>query len=327
VARPFERGRFDDLPSEPTRPHPYRDSAAREVTVDSRPFGRMSVHYREWGSGPPLLLVHGLMTTSYSWRYVLEPLGRHFRLIVPDLPGCGRSDKPDGHYGAEAIAVAIGEIQQALGIRGCAAIGNSLGGYLCMRLALSDAGAFSGLVNIHSPGVPEARLHALHGALAVPGMRRLLAWWMRREPLRWAHANVHYHDESLKSVEEAREYGAPLATAEGGRAFTGYLAESLSPAEMRDFVRALEQRREQGLAFPMPLCLISRVDPMVPPRIGERLHALVPSAEMHWLDDSSHFAHVDSPERLVPIALRFLADRTEPDLRSSGDPDVDEPEA
>jgi pimeloyl-ACP methyl ester carboxylesterase len=309
VSRPFERGRFDELPAEPKRAHPYQDAASREVTITSRFFGPTRVHYREYGDreGPPLLLVHGLMTTSYSWRYVLEPLGRSFRLIVPDLPGCGRSDKPEVAYGAEAIAACIGELQEALGVRGCAVVGNSLGGYLCMRLALADPGAFSRLVNIHSPGVPEARLYALHGAMAVPGVARMLAWWVRRDPLRWAHANVHYHDEGLKSVEEAREYGGPLATPEGSRAFTRYLADTLAPGEMRRFVEELERRRGEGLGFPVPLCLVySRVDPMVPPRMGDRLHALVPSAEMHWLEDSSHFAHVDSPERLVPIIERFL---------------------
>ena len=308
MPRPFKQGRFAELPAEPRRPHPYHRVEPREVVVDSRPFGRIRVHYREHGDGPPLLLVHGLMTTSYSWRYLLEPLGRRRRVIVPDLPGCGRTDKPDRPYGAENLAAFLGELQEALGVRGCAAVGNSLGGYLCMRLALADPAAFSRLVNIHSPGWPEPRLHALNAALSIPGVAPLLGWWVRRDPLRWAHANVHYHDETLKSVEEAREYGEPLAAPEGARAFTRYLAETLAPGAMTAFVRTLERRRAEGLAFPVPLCLIySRTDPMVPPRIGRRLHALIPSAEMHWLDDSSHFAHVDSPDRLIPLLERFLA--------------------
>src|SRR5262249_41690633 len=157
---------------------------------------------REHGSGPPLLLVHGLMTSSYSWRYVTHELGEHFRVYAPDLPGSGWSDKPAGPYDAVSLSIFLDELIDALGIRGACAIGNSLGGYLCMRLALSTPGALSRLVNMHSPGLPEARLVALSAALAAPGAQRLLAFWVRRAPDRFAHQNVHYRDETLKSLEE-----------------------------------------------------------------------------------------------------------------------------
>jgi pimeloyl-ACP methyl ester carboxylesterase len=305
---PFRRGRFETLPERPGRPHPYFDSEAHAVAVDSRPFGRVRIHYRAYGAGPPLLLVHGLMTSSYSWRYVLDGLGRRFRLYVPDLVGAGRSDKPtDRAYGAPALATFIGELQQALGLRGCAAVGNSLGGYLCMRRALDDPGAFARLANIHSPAFPEPRLRALGALLRLPPLRALVAWLARRDPERWAHRNVHYFDESLKSREEARAYGEPLSTPDGARAFARWLAEALAPRDLADFARSLARRRDAGQPFPVPLLLLyARQDPMVPPSTGARLHALVPSARFEWLADSSHFAHVDSPDRVVPLLLDFL---------------------
>lgn len=306
--RPFRRLPFESLPEAPRRPHAYAATEPHDLTMESAPFGRLRVHYRTAGDGPPLLLVHGLMTTSYSYRYVVEALGARYRLFIPDLPGCGRSDKPARSYRPQALATWLAEFMRAVGIHGCAAVGNSLGGYLCMRLALVEPEAFCKLVNIHSPGFPEPRIHALHAALAAPGMRSVLSWWIRRDPLRWAHANVHYHDETLKSLEEAREYGGPLGTEEGARAFVAYLAETVAPTPMADFIALLRERREAGQPFPVPLMLLySRTDPMVPPAIGERLHALVPDAEMVWLDGTSHFAHVDSPDRVVPPILDFLA--------------------
>jgi pimeloyl-ACP methyl ester carboxylesterase len=166
----------------------------------------------------------------------------------------------------------------------------------------------SRLVNIHSPGIPEARLWALHAALALPGMRSLVAALARRDPERWAHENVHYFDERLKSLEEAREYGAPLATREGSRAFARYLAETVAPGPMADLKKRLEALRGAERAFPVPLLMIyARRDPMVPPSIGERLHALIPDSELCWLDDSSHFPQVDSPERLVALISKFVS--------------------
>ncbi len=268
----------------------------------------MRAHVRVHGSGPALLLVHGLMTSSYSWRYVLEPLGRRYTLYVPDLPGAGRSDRPLGaRYSPEALVEWLAALQRALGIRGERVIGNSMGGYLCMRLALSDPESIARLVNVHSPGVPEARLYALGAALAVPGTQAILARWIRRRPLRWAHANVHYWDESLKSLEEAHEYGDPLATPDGVRAFIKYLDETMAVGPIRDFQRQLLARQARGEGFPVPLLhLYARRDPMVPPRFGEILAART-GADIVWLDEGSHFAHVDAVERFLPPVLAFLS--------------------
>ncbi len=302
--RPFQRGRFEALPALPRRPHRYFQTRAREIEVTSPPFGRVNIHYREAGAGPPLLLVHGLMTTSYSWRYVLDELARDFRVIAPDLPGCGRSEKPAQGYGGAALAQFILELQRALGVRGCAVVGNSMGGYLCMRAALADPGAFARVVNIHSPGPVDARYRLLHTALAIPGVRALLARWVRRAPRRWAHKNVHYFDESLKSIEEAAEYGDPLAAPDGARAFVQYLYETFSPNDLKTFIHELKTR-----PFPVPLLLIySRQDPLVRPSVGEALHALVPDAPLVWLDDTSHFAHVDTPAAVLAPLRAFLAE-------------------
>lgn len=302
VDRPFVRGRFEALPERPRRPHAYFETPSETLEMDSAPFGRIAVHLRILGSGPPLLLVHGLMTSSYSWRYVLPALAERFTVYAPDLPGAGRSGKPrERPHTAPAFARWIVELIEALGIRGERVVGNSLGGYLAMRAALLDPGAIGRLVNIHSPGVPMARLSALHAALSIPGAGRGLARWIRRAPERWAHANVHYYDESLKSLEEAREYGAPLADPEGVACFVRYLAECLDPAEMRAFLREAPR-----LAVPLML-IYSRQDPMVPPWVGERLHAALPAHEMVWLEDTSHFAHVDTPDEILAPMFRFLA--------------------
>jgi pimeloyl-ACP methyl ester carboxylesterase len=310
VPEPFQRLSFDSLPERPRLPHPYRQAGVEDVLVESAAFGSLRTRVVTYGpeSAPPLFLVHGLMTSSYSWRYLLEPLSSHFRIYAPDLPGCGHTQTaPQHRHSAAALASFLGELQAELGIEGCSAIGNSLGGYLCMQQALQEPAGFDRLVVIHAPGLPQARLRALHLALKVPGTAAALRRVVRRDPLRWAHRNVHYYDETLKSWEEAREYGEPLATKKGGESFIRYLADSLDPAELTKFVADLEQRRDRGQQFPIPLMLVyAKEDPMVPPEIGPKLHRLVPNAEFRWLERSSHFAHVDSPDRVVTLTDDFL---------------------
>jgi pimeloyl-ACP methyl ester carboxylesterase len=301
--RPFEQIPFDRIPDLPPRPHPFLDLERRTVRVRSDPFGEVDVAYREHGEGPPLVLIHGLMTSGYSFRYLIEPLAPRFRLIVPDLVGCGDSDKPDLPYTAEALGVFIGELMGALEVKGAGVVGNSLGGYLCMQLALSDPVAMRALMNIHSPGVPMARLHALGIALAIPGARAIVHRLIRRDPERWAHKNVHYWDESVKSREEARVYGAPLRDEQGRNAFIHYLADSLEVGAMRRFARRLEQA-----PFPVPMLLVyAERDPMVPPSVGEKLHALAVGTELVWLDSCSHFAHVDRPDAVADAIVAFFS--------------------
>lgn len=308
IGEPFRQGRFEDLPEAPRIPHPYFDAEALEVVVSAPGWPPVRTHVRRFGAGPPLLLVHGLMTSGYSFRYVLEPLGARFTCYVPDLPSAGRSDAPlEPRYGPAALARFIGALQSALSIRGCPIVGNSMGGYLCMRLALDDPGAMSRLVNLHSPGIPEARLYALAAALAVPGSRRVLRWLVQRDVHRWAHANVHYYDETLKSLEEAREYASPLRTDAGVAGLAKYLGEALAPGPMRDLQRELALRRADGRGFPVPLLLMyAERDPMVPARFGARFSERIPDAQMVWLERASHFAHVDAVERFIPPTLDFL---------------------
>jgi pimeloyl-ACP methyl ester carboxylesterase len=302
---PFRRGRFEDLPERPRRPHPYFDARSERVQVTTAALGTLAAQVRVAGSGPPLLLVHGLMTSSYSWRYVLEPLGKRFTVYAPDLPGAGSSE-PAPSYAPQACADWIGALQRALGIRGCRVIGNSMGGYLCMRLALSDPGALDRLVNVHSPGVPEARLVLLRAALALPGARAVLEGRVQRDPLRWAHANVHYFDESLKSLEEAHAYGDPLASGAGFAAFFGYLRDTMGIGPIREFQATLQDRKARGLPFPVPLVhLYARKDPMVPSRFGPVL-ADRTASPLVWIEDASHFMHVDAVERFLPPVLDFL---------------------
>lgn len=312
MTEPFQQGRFSALPKAPRVAHPYFELPCQRVPVESRRFGSHHVYLKRVGSGPPLLLVHGLMTSSYSWRYVLEPLAKHFTVFAPDLPGAGRTDhilpaEDSQLYSAASLSEWLGELVSALQIRGALAVGNSLGGYLCLRAALDDTGLFSKVVNIHSPARPEPRLYALHAALKLPGARRALTAAIQRAPERWAHRNVHYWDESLKSLEEAREYAAPLATRNGCQTFIEYLAQTVAPHGFKTLLARLTELRDRNADFPVPLMLVyAEKDPMVSPKNGAALRALLPRARFEQLTRASHFPHVDAPERLLPLLLDFL---------------------
>lgn len=304
---PFKQGAFAALPEAPRRPHAWMALPVYTIPVATGLLGRVDVAVREVGSGPPLVLVHGLMTSGYSWRYVVDALATRWRVIVPDLPGAG--DTPcAAPCTAPALAEFLGVFLDAVGARGAPVVGNSMGGYLAMHLALMDPDAIGRLLVVHAPGVVTARMRALHHAIRVPGAGLALSAVIARDPVRWAWRNVHYRDESLKSLEEAQVYAAPLRTAAGRAAFVSWLRDGLDVRTLGRFERALRRRARRKVAWPVPTHLLyATTDPMVPPSVGTRLGRLLPGVPLTWLDDSSHFAHVDTPDAFLAVAVPFLA--------------------
>lgn len=306
MSEPFVQLPFEDLPDTPRVPHPWFDVPTRTVDVWTEALGETTTVVRVLGEGPPLLLVHGLMTTGYSYRYVIEALAQDFTVYVPDLVGAGDATKPDRFCGPEAVADWIAALVERLGIVGCDVVGNSMGGYLMMWAVLRHPRTFGSLVQLHGPAVAAPRLWALWAAIRLPGARSILGALVRRDPRRWAHRNVHYWDESLKSLEEAGVYGDVLATPDGLVGFHRQLRDMMNAPDLRRFARVLAARRKAGCGFPIPLLLLyARRDPMVPPSTGEALKALLRDVDLVWLDEGSHFAHVDAPAAFLQAARRF----------------------
>lgn len=307
--RPFEPLPFAEVPSLPRLPHAFFSPETRteEVHVHTPALGRVTLSVKRYGAGPKLFLVHGLMTSSYSFRYLFERLGGTYELLVPDLPGAGRTAPldPDVPLAPEQLADVLAAAMRALGAEGAPVLGNSMGGYLAMWMALRHPEVAGRVLDLHSPGVVTPRMVALDAAFRLPFSPAALDVLVSRNPREWVFRNVHYYDETLKSREEIEEYARPLGTKEGRRAFARYLGDTLSVRGMRAFAAELSRR-----TFPVPLALVyARRDPMVPPAVGPRLHAMAKGSTLHWLEQGSHFAHVDAPETFLEVARPFLAGR------------------
>ncbi|HTD49372.1 MAG TPA: alpha/beta fold hydrolase, partial [Acidimicrobiia bacterium] len=93
------------------------------------------VGYRSGGSGPVLVLIHGMAASSATWRFVLPALGERFTVIAPDLLGHGGSDKPRGDYSLGALASGVRDLLLALGHDRATVVGHSLGGGVAMQFA------------------------------------------------------------------------------------------------------------------------------------------------------------------------------------------------
>ena len=102
----------------------------KEIRLHGHP-----VSYYEAGSGPVLLLVHGITSSADAWRSVMPALARHFTVVAPDLLGHGGSAKPRGDYSLGAYASGLRDLLAALGHERATVVGHSMGGGIAMVMA------------------------------------------------------------------------------------------------------------------------------------------------------------------------------------------------
>src|SRR4029079_16856524 len=127
-----------------------------------------TVTYRTAGSGPVLLLLHGIANSSQTWEPVASRLQRHFTLVAPDLLGHGASATPRGDYSLGAHATGVRDILTALGHDHVTVIGHSLGGGIAMQFAYQFPERCERLVLVSSGGLGK-EVHLLLRAAALPG--------------------------------------------------------------------------------------------------------------------------------------------------------------
>src|SRR3954452_15367231 len=126
------------------------------------------VSYRTGGSGPALLLLHGIANSSDTWSAAAPLLSDRFTVIAPDLLGHGESATPRGDYSLGAHASGARDIATALGHERVTVVGHSLGGGIAMQFAYQFPERTERLVLVSSGGLGR-EVHLLLRAASLPG--------------------------------------------------------------------------------------------------------------------------------------------------------------
>src|SRR5215212_6350139 len=137
------------------------------------------VTYRLAGEGPPLLLLHGITSSSQTWEAVLPLLAEHHTVIAPDLLGHGSSAKPRGDYSLGAYASGVRDLIAALGYDHATVVGHSLGGGIAMQMAYQFPQRVDRLVLVNSGGL-GSEVNLLLRAATLPGAEIVLPLMVHR---------------------------------------------------------------------------------------------------------------------------------------------------
>ena len=161
------------MPSLSPRAEPEEDAFGGAAPLGEIVLHGHRVFYRSAGSGPVIVLVHGITSTSATWANVLPYLAEQFTVIAPDLLGHGESAKPRGDYSLGAYASGIRDLLIALGHERATFVGHSLGGGVAMQLAYQFPEHCDRLVLVASGGLGR-EIGALLRAASLPGSELVL---------------------------------------------------------------------------------------------------------------------------------------------------------
>jgi pimeloyl-ACP methyl ester carboxylesterase len=276
------------------------------VVVEERRIevGGLPTRYLEAGTGPPPVLLHALGESAFDWRWVLPALARTHRVYAPDLPGFGGCAKPAADYSSAFFERFAGGFLDTLDLERAAVVGNSLGGLVALRLALSEPARLTALVLVDSAGLGRSATYALR-SLTAPGYGELLLAWAKTPPgaagRAWLKAQLLFAHPRLAPAEwTAEQYR--LAR------LPGFLEAALAALRAQ---LDLEGQREVLLGrlphLQVPTLIVwGALDRVFPPSQAQDTLTRLPKGSLALIPDCGHMPHVECPDRFVAALEEFF---------------------
>ncbi len=268
------------------------------------------------GSGPVLVLVHGLTSSSATWKRVGSRFAERFTVVAPDLLGHGRTAKVPGDYSLGAHATFLRDLLLLLGHERATLVGHSFGGGVAMQFAYQFPERCERLVLVGSGGLGR-EVSPLLRALALPAAELVLPMfchaalsdaakafvrWIRRAGFRPTAAAQEIH-RGYASLTEPRGRAAFFRTL---RAVIDVEGQSVSATDRLE------------LAADLPTLIVwGDGDRIIPVDHARRAHAAIPGSRLAVFPRVGHFPHREAPKRFATLVSDFVAS-TDPARLSDG---------
>jgi pimeloyl-ACP methyl ester carboxylesterase len=253
-------------------------------------FGQ-KIHYVEAGSGPAVILIHGLGDDTSVWSETIAPLSRNSRVIALDQIGFGRSDKPLVDYRVRTFSDFLEGFLKELKIPRASLVGSSLGGWIAADFALGHPAIVERLVLVDAPGLRDW----------ISGMNPRTFTALRlatREDIRYL-GPLTFHDKRFYEGDAALD----AAFAQRMSAGDGYTVSRT----IDSIVRGEDVLDNRLSAIRCPTLIVwGREDGLVPLRSGERLHAEIAGSRLVVLEKCGHMPPVESAAAFNAAIESFL---------------------
>ena len=261
----------------------------------------LEVRFERRGHGPALVLVHGLLGYSFSWRHVLEPLAEEREVFALDMPGSGFSGcqaTTDAHLSAAANRLV--KFLDAMQIPACDLVGSSYGGTTSLFLA-ATVGRVRTLTLV-SPANPWSKIGRKRLALlGLPFAGSLFPPFARHLPaLHRLSIRRMYGDQRRLSAETLHGYSLPLAR-------SGVFEHAVRIARNWHLDMAELQRVLSGAAEIPTLIIWGSKDRLVELASAQILSRHLKASRVTVMDGAGHLPYEECPEEFIALLKGFLA--------------------
>lgn len=268
--------------------------------------------FRVAGSGPAILLIHGIGDNSTTWSSVQSTLAQRFTVIAPDLLGHGKSDKPRADYSVAAYANGMRDLLSVLDIDRVTVVGHSLGGGVAMQFAYQFPQLVDRLILVGAGGVTKdvniaLRVASLPMASEALGLLRLPMVLPTLQMLGRAAGTVLGSTGLGQDLPDMLRILADLPEPTASSAFVRTLR---AVVDWRGQVVTMLDRCYLTQSVPVQLIWGSR-DSVIPVAHAQLAHAAMPGSRLEVFDGSGHFPFHDDPDRFVEVVEQFI-DSTAP---------------
>lgn len=262
------------------------------------------------GSGTPVVLLHGWAATTECWQFTLDNLKIDHQVIVPDLPGHGRSGDGPHPYSLRFYSQWLNDVLDALGIEQAILIGNSLGGAISLAYALEHPDRILSLIPVDSLGVSDRvpfRTMQYIGK-RLPYLLGIVLGWRHPKPLlNYLNGMVFIDPWGLKEpiIEMAR-----LNAAHGiwyiWSGLRVLLADFLTPGKRHTFTQRLS-----SITAPT-MIMWGRHDGLLPVYDAFTGNRFMPKSRVCIFENSAHLPFMEEPDDFNHIVRAFLASLQSP---------------
>jgi pimeloyl-ACP methyl ester carboxylesterase len=254
----------------------------------------MKIHYLEAGSGPALILLHGLGGDASNWSANISALSKSHRVVVPDQIGFGRSDKPLINYRVGTLVDFLDGFMKELKIDRASLVGNSLGGWTAAAFALAHPEKVDRLILVDAAGYSlDKNVDPKSLGLLNPSTR---------EGILQVLSVVFYNKEMFANPALADQFFAHKVAAGDGYTIQRFIDSVVAGLDMLD---------NTATRIKQPTLIVwGRQDALVPLSVGERYHKDIAGSQLLVIDKCGHVPQLEQSAQFNEGVLRFLAGDT-----------------
>jgi len=263
--------------------------------------------YTAGDHGPQVLLLHGggIDSAKLSWGILIEALAPNFRVLAPDLPGYGDSERPKITYSIQLYLDFVSDLLDQLSIQRTSVAGLSMGGAIAIGLTLQRAQLVGKLVLVDSYGlqskIPFHKLGYLY--VRTPGISPL-TWamirsrWVTRESLKALLRRPGMVTEELVDMTFEQ-----IMRPDASVAFTSLQVDEMTWSGLKTcYMDRLSEIHSPTLV------IHGTKDMLVPPECSHKASQIIPNARLHWMDGCGHWTPRDNPEDFNRTVSAFLSE-------------------